>query len=99
MTRAPRAEAYFNGLSNLRLASGNTSTRKRAARSSPASFSASARDASSRNVTTMSTALVTTDGGFDFTGADCARWMQEAGFQRIRTEPLVDGHSMVVGFK
>jgi hypothetical protein len=43
--------------------------------------------------------LVMTDGGVDFTGADCARWMQEAGFQRIRTEPLVDGHSMLVGFK
>ena len=36
--------------------------------------------------------LVMTDGGFDFTGADCARWMEDAGFQRIRAEPLVDGH-------
>ena len=43
--------------------------------------------------------LVMTASGFDFSGADCARWMQAAGFQRIRTEPLVDGHSMVVGFK
>jgi hypothetical protein len=43
--------------------------------------------------------LVMTASGFDFSGADCAGWMQAAGFQRIRTEPLVDGHSMVVGFK
>ena len=43
--------------------------------------------------------LVMTASGFDFSGADCALWMQAAGFRQIRTEPLVDGHSMVVGFK
>ena len=43
--------------------------------------------------------LIETHGGFDFTGADCKRWMQEAGFKRTRVEPLVGPDSMVVGIK
>ncbi len=43
--------------------------------------------------------LVETDGGFDFTGADCQGWMREAGFRETRVEPLVGPYSMVVGVK
>ena len=31
--------------------------------------------------------LIETPGGFDYTGADCARWMKEAGFSATRVEP------------
>lgn len=43
--------------------------------------------------------LIETHGGFDFTGADCKRWMKEAGFKRTRVEPLAGPDSMVVGIK
>ena len=43
--------------------------------------------------------LIETHGGFDFTGADCKRWMKEAGFKRTTVEPLVGPDSMVVGVK
>ena len=43
--------------------------------------------------------LIETPGGFDFTGADCTRWMKEAGFKRTRVEKLVGPDSMVVGIK
>jgi O-methyltransferase domain len=43
--------------------------------------------------------LLATPGGFDFTGADCALWMREAGFSRTRVEPLTDTISMVVAIK
>ena len=43
--------------------------------------------------------LIETPGGFDYTGADCSAWMQEAGFSRTRVEPLVGPDSMVVGIK
>jgi hypothetical protein len=43
--------------------------------------------------------LVWTTAGYGYTGADCMEWMQEAGFQRMRVEPLVAGQSMVVGYK
>lgn len=43
--------------------------------------------------------LIETPGGFDYTGADCAAWMQEAGFSATRVEPLVGPDSMVVGIK
>jgi len=43
--------------------------------------------------------LLMCEGGFDFTGADCGAWMQEAGFQNIRVEPLTNDQSMVIGFK
>ena len=41
--------------------------------------------------------LIETPGGFDYTGADCAGWMKEAGFSSTRVEPLVGPDSMVVG--
>ncbi len=43
--------------------------------------------------------LLETQGGFDFTGADCCRWMHEAGFQKTRVEHLQGADSMVVGIK
>jgi hypothetical protein len=43
--------------------------------------------------------LIETHGGFDFTGADCRKWMQEAGFRRTLVEPLSGLDGMVIGFK
>jgi hypothetical protein len=43
--------------------------------------------------------LIETPSGFDYTGADCQRWMKEAGFRQTRVEPLVGPDSMVVGVK
>jgi hypothetical protein len=43
--------------------------------------------------------LIETNGGFDYTGADCKAWMQEAGFRETRVEHLVGPDSMVVGIK
>jgi O-methyltransferase len=43
--------------------------------------------------------LIETPGGFDYTGADCAGWMREAGFSSTRVEPLVGPDSMVIGIK
>jgi hypothetical protein len=43
--------------------------------------------------------LIETPGGFDYTGADCAGWMREAGFSVTRVEPLVGPDSMVIGIK
>ncbi len=43
--------------------------------------------------------LIETPGGFDYTGADCAAWMKEAGFTSMRTEPLTGPDSMVIGIK
>lgn len=43
--------------------------------------------------------LLETNGGFDYTGADCIGWMREVGFRETRVEPLAAGHAMVVGMK
>ncbi len=43
--------------------------------------------------------LIETPGGFDFTGADCAGWMRDAGFRSTRVEHLCGPDSMVVGVK
>jgi hypothetical protein len=43
--------------------------------------------------------LIETPGGFDYTGADCSRWMCEAGFRATRVEHLVGPDSMVIGIK
>ncbi len=43
--------------------------------------------------------LIETTGGFDYTGADCAAWMKEAGFRETRSEHLVGPDSMVIGIK
>lgn len=43
--------------------------------------------------------LVDSIAGFDYTGADCAGWMREAGFRETRVEHLVGPDSMVVGIR
>ncbi|MBW3624726.1 MAG: methyltransferase [Armatimonadetes bacterium] len=43
--------------------------------------------------------LIETQGGFDYTGADCRGWMEEAGFRETYTRHLVGPDSMVVGIK
>ena len=43
--------------------------------------------------------LIETPGGFDYTGADCAGWMKEAGFRETRVEQLVGPDSMVIGIR
>jgi hypothetical protein len=43
--------------------------------------------------------LVETPGGFDFTGADCQRWLREAGFRETYVQHLVGPDSMAVGIK
>lgn len=43
--------------------------------------------------------LIETEGGFDFTGADCQGWMREVGFRETRVEPLVGPNSMVLAIK
>jgi hypothetical protein len=43
--------------------------------------------------------LIETPGGFDYTGADCMKWMKDAGFQNAYVEHLVGPDSMVVGVK
>jgi len=45
------------------------------------------------------TMLIETHGGFDYTGADCCRWMREAGFRETYVEQLTGIESMVVGMK
>ena len=43
--------------------------------------------------------LIETDGGFDYTGADCRGWLADAGFSETYVEHLVGPDSMVVGIK
>lgn len=43
--------------------------------------------------------LVMTPAGFDYTGEDCRRWLEDAGFRETRVEPLAGAESMVVGVK
>jgi precorrin-6B methylase 2 len=43
--------------------------------------------------------LIETPGGFDYTGADCAGWMRDAGFSSTRVQHLVGPDSMVIGIK
>ena len=43
--------------------------------------------------------LIETEGGFDYTAADCMGWMADAGFRETRAEHLIGPDSMVVGTK
>lgn len=43
--------------------------------------------------------LIETPGGFDYTGADCQRWMKEAGFRETRVQPLAGPDSAVIGIR
>jgi O-methyltransferase domain len=43
--------------------------------------------------------LIETPEGFDYTGADCQRWMREAGFSETYVQHLAGPDSMVVAIK
>jgi O-methyltransferase domain/Dimerisation domain len=43
--------------------------------------------------------LIETPGGFDYTAADCAGWMKEAGFRSTSASHLVGPDAMVVAIK
>ena len=43
--------------------------------------------------------LIETKAGSEYTGAECAAWLQQAGFCEMRIEPLADVHTAVIGFK
>ncbi|HEV2819537.1 MAG TPA: methyltransferase [Solirubrobacteraceae bacterium] len=43
--------------------------------------------------------LIETPGGYDFTGAGCRGWMEQAGFRETYVEHLLGPDSMVVGLK
>lgn len=43
--------------------------------------------------------LVETNGGFDYTGADCCGWLRDAGFSRTHVEHLLGPDSMVIAIK
>lgn len=43
--------------------------------------------------------LIETPGGFDYTGADCRGWMQQAGFREARVQHLQGAYSMAIGIK
>jgi hypothetical protein len=43
--------------------------------------------------------LIETDGGFEYSGAECTNWMQEAGFGDVRLQPLGGPHTAVVAMK
>jgi hypothetical protein len=42
---------------------------------------------------------IMTEGGFEFTAADCTGWMHDVGFHDMRVEALTNGQSMIVGVK
>jgi hypothetical protein len=58
-----------------------------------------ARSAGSTGLLSSLNMLIMTEGGFDFTAADCIGWMRDAGFREMRTEPLTDAHAMIVAVK
>jgi len=43
--------------------------------------------------------LIETPDGFDYTGADCQRWLREAGFRETYVAPLAGPDAMVIGIK
>jgi uncharacterized protein YijF (DUF1287 family) len=59
-------------------------------------------DARSHNVAGLLMSLnmlIETNGGFDYTTADCRGWMKATGFRRTTVVPLVGGDSMVIATK
>jgi hypothetical protein len=43
--------------------------------------------------------LLATQGGFDYTAADCIAWMRQSGFPAARRAPLCAPYTMVIGVK
>lgn len=57
------------------------------------------RSASSFGLLMSLNMLLVTEGGFDYTGADCIQWLEEAGFRDVRLEHLSGPDWMVIGRK
>ena len=57
------------------------------------------RRANSTGLMSSLNMLIMTEGGFEFTAADCTSWMREIGFCGIRVEPLTLDQSLIVGTK
>ena len=58
-----------------------------------------ARESNAQGLLMSLTMLIETRGGFDYTAADCAAWMEEAGFHQTRKVKLTGSESMVIGTK
>lgn len=58
-----------------------------------------ARESNAQGLLMSLTMLIETRGGFDYTAADCASWMVEAGFRQTRKVKLTGSESMVIGIK
>jgi len=43
--------------------------------------------------------LIETTGGFDYSGADCQKWLKQAGFKKSKVVPLTGPDSMVIAIK
>ena len=43
--------------------------------------------------------LLQTPGGSEYTARECADWLQQAGFQMLRAEPLTGTDTMIVAVK
>ena len=43
--------------------------------------------------------LIETPGGFDYTGAECAAWLRDAGFREVSVAPLCGAYSVATGIK
>ena len=57
------------------------------------------RRANSTGLMSSLNMLIMTEGGFEFTAADCTSWMREIGFCGIQVEPLTLDQSLIVGTK
>ncbi|MBT9567685.1 MAG: methyltransferase [Thiobacillus sp.] len=58
-----------------------------------------ARESNAQGLLMSLTMLIETRGGFDYTAADCASWMEAAGFIDTREVKLTGSESMVIGIK
>lgn len=58
-----------------------------------------ARESNAQGLLMSLTMLIETRGGFDYTAADCASWMEEAGFIDTLKVKLTGSESMVIGIK
>lgn len=58
-----------------------------------------ARSSGSTGLLSSLNMLILTEGGFDFTAADCIDWMRDAGFREMRVETLVASHSIIIAEK
>lgn len=58
-----------------------------------------ARASNAQGLLMSLTMLIETYGGFDYTAADCAGWMTEAGFEQTRKVKLTGAEAMVIGIR